>query len=74
MLVESYIRLRELMLRELHKGRTEEEGQGMIEYALIVALIAVAVIVVLTALGGKIGCKFQQISDGLSSKPPTNCP
>ena len=30
----------------------EEDGQGMVEYGLIIALIAVAVIVALGALGG----------------------
>ena len=32
----------------------EEEGQGMAEYGLILALVAVVVIVGLTALGGNI--------------------
>ena len=33
---------------------TDEEGQGLAEYGLILALIAVACIVALTALGGGI--------------------
>ncbi len=31
-----------------------EEGQGMVEYGLILALIAVACVAAFTALGGKI--------------------
>lgn len=38
-----------------------EEGQGLIEYALIAALIAIAAIVALTFLGGKIGNTFNNI-------------
>lgn len=44
----------------------EEEGQGMVEYGLILALIAIAVIVVLTAMSGSLQGIFQRISDQLS--------
>lgn len=43
----------------------EEEGQGMVEYALLVGLIAVVVIVVVTALGVDIQAKFQSVVDAL---------
>lgn len=33
-------------------ARRDEEGQGLVEYALIVALIAVVAIGALTAIGG----------------------
>ncbi len=39
---------------KLQTMRVEEEGQGLAEYGLILALIAVACIVALTALGGSI--------------------
>ena len=42
-----------------------EEGQGMVEYALILVLIAVAVILVLTFLGGQIKNVFGNISNNL---------
>jgi pilus assembly protein Flp/PilA len=35
-----------------------EDGQGMVEYGLIIALIAVVVIGVLTALGGQVNKMF----------------
>lgn len=38
-----------------------EEGQGLVEYALIIVLIAIAVIIALTALGGQIAAVFDQI-------------
>jgi len=39
-----------------------EEGQGLVEYALIIFLIAIVLIVALTALGGSIGAVFSSIS------------
>lgn len=42
-----------------------EEGQGMVEYALIIALVAIAVIVVLALLGPRIADVFQNIIDQL---------
>ena len=43
----------------------EEEGQGMVEYALILALIAIAAIAVMGPLGDKIEAIFQKASDAL---------
>jgi pilus assembly protein Flp/PilA len=43
----------------------EREGQGLVEYALIIVLVSIAVIVVLTLLGGAIGSVFSQITDSL---------
>ena len=38
-----------------------EEGQGMVEYGLIIALVAIVVIAVLTLLGPAIGNIFSSI-------------
>ncbi|HBW49227.1 MAG TPA: Flp family type IVb pilin [Herpetosiphon sp.] len=43
----------------------KEEGQGLVEYALILALIAIVVIAVLTLLGQNVNDKFQTVSDAL---------
>lgn len=43
----------------------DNKGQGMVEYALIIGLIAVVVITVLTTMGGSITTKFQDIVDAL---------
>ena len=43
-----------------------EEAQGLVEYALILVLIAVVVIAVLTTLGTEIEGIFQSIIDGFS--------
>ena len=42
-----------------------EKGQGMVEYALLVGLIAIVVVVVLVLLGPAIAAKFQSIVDSL---------
>jgi pilus assembly protein Flp/PilA len=54
-----FLRLRELFHRE--------EGQGMVEYALILVLIAVVVIVVLIVLGNQVKNVFCNISGGLGT-------
>ncbi len=41
---------------------TEESGQGMTEYALILALVSIAAITMLTGLGGRIGAIFSEIT------------
>lgn len=47
-----------------------EEGQTLTEYALIIALVVIAVIVVLGALGGQIRTIFQAITAGLGPATP----
>ncbi|MBO1265978.1 Flp family type IVb pilin [Proteiniclasticum sp. SCR006] len=45
----------------------DEEGQGMVEYGLIIALVAIVVIVALTAVGGSLDKIFTDISTELES-------
>jgi pilus assembly protein Flp/PilA len=42
-----------------------EEGQGLVEYALILVLVAVVVIVILALLGPVIGNVFSSVVAGL---------
>jgi len=44
----------------------DEEGQGLAEYGLILALIAVVCIAALTTLGGDIRDKLGEVSGGLT--------
>jgi pilus assembly protein Flp/PilA len=44
----------------------EEKGQGMVEYALLVGLIAIVVIAALVLLGPAIKVKFDAIVTSLS--------
>lgn len=43
-----------------------EEGQGLVEYALILVLIAIVVIIVLTLLGSQVQKIFSTITSGLT--------
>jgi pilus assembly protein Flp/PilA len=49
----------------LTRREDREEGQGMVEYALILVLIAIVVIVVLIILGNQVRNIFCNISSGL---------
>ena len=44
-----------------------EEGQGLVEYALILVLIAIVVIGVLTALGSRVSEVFSEINSSLDT-------
>ncbi|MCL6558066.1 MAG: Flp family type IVb pilin [Firmicutes bacterium] len=48
----------------------DENGQGMAEYGLILALIAIAVIVTVTALGSSLRAKFTTVKDALEQAQP----
>ena len=45
----------------------EEEGQGLVEYALIIALIAIVVIGAVRTLGGSVNDKFTEINTELNT-------
>ena len=45
----------------------DEDGQDLIEYALLAALIALAAITAMQALGGASNQKFSDVSTSLSS-------
>jgi len=42
-----------------------EKGQGLVEYALILVLIAVVTIVVLTVMGNRVSTVFSRIASAL---------
>lgn len=43
----------------------KEKGQGLVEYAIILALVALLVIVVVRALGPEIGDAYSSINSSL---------
>lgn len=58
------------MMKMLSRLWKDESGQGMVEYGLIIALVAVAVIAVLTLMGGQLKDFFQIVVDKLSGAKP----
>jgi len=44
----------------------KEKGQGLVEYAIILALVAIVVIAVMRLLGPKIGQTFSSINNSLN--------
>lgn len=55
------------MLKRIAGLWRDEEGQGMVEYGLIIALVAIVVITVLTTMSGSLKGTFTKISDELTS-------
>jgi pilus assembly protein Flp/PilA len=47
------------------KVQNRERGQGLVEYALIIALVAILLVVALTTLQGKLSGVFSNISGSL---------
>lgn len=54
-----------LKLAAWAEARKDEEGQGLVEYALIIALISIAAVGALGALGGGINGAFNNIVGNL---------
>lgn len=50
----------------------DEAGQGMVEYGLILALVAIAAIAALTLLGGNVKNMFNTVNNTLTGIKVTN--
>lgn len=58
-------------MKSLLKWFTDEEsGQGMVEYGLIIALVACAVVLVVKGLGGQLNTVFTNITNSLKGAQP----
>jgi pilus assembly protein Flp/PilA len=53
-------------MKKLFQFIKDEEGASMVEYALLLALIAVVAITILTTMGSNVSSIFQTISDKLA--------
>jgi len=60
-----YERLRGLLARKSELEEEKEKGQGMVEYALILVLSAIVVIVILQVVGHQVSNVFSNVSSGL---------
>jgi pilus assembly protein Flp/PilA len=56
-----------LILERLRNALTRDKGQAMVEYALILVLIAVILIVVLMLMGNQVKNVYCNISGGLGA-------
>lgn len=55
----------QMLFQQLSLMRGEEEGQDLIEYALIIVLVVLVVVAALTALGSQVQSVFNNITGAL---------
>lgn len=55
------------MRKQLNRLFWDESGQGMVEYGLIIALVAVVAVVGLQVLGGKVNTTLSNIANSLGN-------
>jgi pilus assembly protein Flp/PilA len=47
----------------------DESGQGLVEYVLIIAVVAIGLILFLFYFRGKVGSTFKRVGDSLDNYP-----
>jgi Flp pilus assembly pilin Flp len=52
----------------------DDAGQGLVEYVLIIALVAIGLIAIITVFRNAIGKIFKTIADTLNTAPTTAYP
>jgi pilus assembly protein Flp/PilA len=60
------------MLALWNKFLADESGQGLVEYALIIALVAIGLIAILTLLRNSIGNVFNTTRNTLNTVPSSS--
>lgn len=58
------------LMKKVREFVKNEEGQGLVEYALIIALVALLVIVALKFLGGTVGNTYNNVGATLGGTTP----
>ena len=53
---------------------TDDSGQGLVEYVLIIALVAVGLVAIISVFRNAIGALFKTIADTLNAAPTTGFP
>ena len=56
-----------------HRHQDLQTGQGLVEYALVLVMVALVVIAVLTVLGPQVGNVFCNVTHSLGSGPTASC-
>ena len=54
-------------MRKFLRKIREKKGQSLVEYALILALVAIVVIAALTTLGATAGNKFTEVASNIEN-------
>jgi pilus assembly protein Flp/PilA len=66
-MAERFIAIRNRLVdRPLRLPGSDQEGQGMVEYAFIIVLIALIVIVVVILLGNQVKNMYSNVAEGLA--------
>ncbi len=65
LMLQTWVRLQTLVAAAKHAAR-DEEGQGLVEYALILVLVSVVCIALLTTVGSQANNVFSKISSSLT--------
>jgi len=55
-------------MNKLFSNKKQEKGQGLVEYAIILALIAIVVVGTMTVLGKKVNNSLNNVSTALDGK------
>jgi pilus assembly protein Flp/PilA len=61
--------MRDFMIRIAGRLRSREEGQAMVEYALILGLVSVVAITALTLIGTTVNGIYEAIATALGTVP-----
>lgn len=54
----------------VYLAQEDGQGQGMVEYALLLVMVAIIVLAVLLLLGPQVGNTFSRVTSNLSRVPP----
>ncbi|RDU35529.1 Flp family type IVb pilin [Neobacillus piezotolerans] len=57
------------MMNKMKALLTEEQGQGMTEYGLVLGVIAIGVVGLLVAFKGKVLAIYKEVTDALGVTP-----
>ncbi len=57
------------MMETLRRLWSDDEGQDLVEYALLVALVSIAAITILGTLGTQVSTAFSEAVSGLTPTP-----
>ena len=69
--MQNVVEMLNSLLVQVRFALSDEEGQGLIEYVLIGALISIAVIAGLGAVSGQLGTTFEAIKTAITPKATT---